>query len=147
MKKPVVYVIGIISLSVCAGIVVGMGIGRKSGYEKHLAFVGRFVAPAEESRGHALSVLSRSLGLSKEQTEKIGDILDAARAKGETFKKETLENLETIKEGINTEIKAILTADQQVKFARLMTERKQREGVITPFGGHPESPPPEEIGP
>lgn len=135
MKKPVVYVVGIITLSVCAGIVVGMGIGRKLGYERHLAFVGRFGPPAEESRRHALSVLSHSLGLSKEQTGKIGDILDAARAKGDALKKETLENFETIKEGINIEIKTVLTLDQQVKFGQLMTERKQREGFGVPFGG------------
>ncbi len=128
----------LILLSVGAGVVVGMGIGRKLGYERHLAYVERFGPRGEESRQHALAVLSRSLRLSKEQTEKIGNILDAARAKGEAIKKETLKNFATIKETINTEIKAVLTPDQQVKFNQLMTEREQREGL----GG-----PPGDIGP
>lgn len=127
MKKSVVYIAVLMALSAGAGVVVGMGIGRK-GFSR------------EESRQHALAVLSRSLGLSKEQTEKIEDILDASRAKAEAIKKETLKNLGTIKEGINSEIKAALTPDQQVKFDRLMTERKQREGVGAPpedAGPHP----------
>lgn len=137
MKKPVVYTVILIVLSVGAGVVLGMGIGRKLGYEKHLAYIERFGPQREEPRQHALAVLNRSLSLSKEQTEKIGNILDGSRDKAEALKKETLKNLETIKENINTEIDAILTPDQQVKFDQLMTERKQREGLEAPFCAPP----------
>jgi len=53
MKKPVVYTVMLIVLSVGAGVVLGMGIGRKLGYEKHLAFVERF-GPQKKSRVSAL---------------------------------------------------------------------------------------------
>jgi len=140
MKKSVVYLVVLMALSVGAGIVVGMGIGRQAGYAKH-TYVERFGpagkegGPREEPLQRALAVLNRSLGLSKEQTEKIENILEGSRASAETSKKEVMKNLETIKEKINIEIKAILTAEQQVKFERLMTERKQREAFGEPFGG------------
>ncbi len=137
MKKPVVYTIILIVLSVGAGVVLGMGIGRKLGFEKHLAYIERFGPQKEEPRQRALAVLNRSLGLSKEQTEKIGNILDGSRDKAEALKKETLKNLETIKNNINTEINTLLTPDQQVKFDQLMTERKQRESLNTPFCAPP----------
>ena len=136
MKKPVVYTVMLIVLSVGAGVVLGMGIGRKLGYEKHLAFVERFGPQKEEPRQRALAVLNHSLGLSKEQTEKIGNILDSSRDKAEILKKETLKSLEIIKDGINTEINAILTPDQQAKFDQLMA-RKQREGLNAPFCAPP----------
>ncbi len=134
MKKSVVYIVVFMALSVGAGVVLGMGIGRRTGYARHLMFLERFgkQAPREESKQHALSVLSRSLGLSKDQTEKVENILDSSREKVETVKKETFKEMETIKENINTEIKAVLTSDQQVKFDQLMAERKQREGLECP---------------
>ncbi len=137
MKKPVIYAVILMTLSIGAGVVIGMGIGRKLGYDRHLAYIERFGPQKEETRQHALAILNRSLGLSKEQTEKIGNILDGSRDKAEALKKETMKNLETIKENINNEIMAILTPDQQIKFNKLMTERKQHEGLNEPFCAPP----------
>ncbi len=137
MNKSVMYIGILITLSVSAGIVVGMGIGRHAGYARHLMYAERLGlqrregGPREESREHALAVLNRSLSLSKEQTEKIGTILDSSRDNAEAIKKETFKDMEKIKEAISADIKIVLTPDQQVKFDQLMTERKEREA----FGG------------
>lgn len=144
MKRSVVYIVILMAFSVGAGIVLGLGIGRHVGYTRHLMFEKRSgqQLSREESRQHALAVLNRSLGLSQDQTEKIGNILDSSRAKAETVKKETFKEMETLKENINTGIKALLTPDQQIKFDRLMAERKQREGLeCSPQGVGPFPPP------
>lgn len=153
MKKTVVYVTILVVVSLGGGVLLGMGIGRKAGYARHLAFRERFSQPRregrypEESRRYTLDVLSRKLKLSEEQTEKIKDILEASRAKVEAFKKEALETFAAVREDTNAKIKEVLTPKQQAEFDRLTFERKHREGTKRPRG--PLQPPAEEhlLGP
>lgn len=148
MKKTVVYVVILVVLSLGAGVVLGMGIGRKAGYARHLAFRERFGQPRiegrypEESRRHAFDVLNRKLNLSEEQIRKIKDILDASRAEVEASKKEALKNFAATRESTNAKIKEVLTPKQQAEFDRLTFERKQHEGLRRPFG--PLQPPAED---
>ncbi len=148
MKKTVLYVVVLVALSLGAGVVLGMGIGRKAGYARHLAFGKRFGQPRMEGRypeglrRDALDVLSHKLNLSEEQIGKIKDILDASRAKVEASQKEALKNFTAIRESTNGKIKEVLTPKQQVEFDRLTFERKQREGLRRPSG--PLQPPAED---
>ena len=138
MKKTVLYMVIIVGLSLAAGVVLGMGIGKKCGYARHLAFreglgqpkVGRH--GLEGSRRHAFDILSRKLNLSEEQKEKIKEILDASRVKVEASRKEAIKKFSEIRESTNTEIRAVLIAKQQKEFDKLLLERKQREGFKKP---------------
>ena len=152
MKKTVVYVVILVALSLGAGVVLGMGIGRKTGYARHLAFGKRFGQPGMEGRypeglrRHAPDVLKHKLNLSEEQAGKIKDILDASRAKVEASQKEALKNFAAIRESTNAKIKEVLTPKQQVEFDRLTFKRKQREGLRRP-SGHLQPPAEDQPGP
>lgn len=129
MKKTIVYLVVLVVVSLGAGVVLGMGIGRNAGYAKHLAFKKR-VAQGEcrpQMRKHMLEVLSRKLNLSTEQKAKVKDILDTSRAKVEASKKEAMQNFTNIREEANTKIRQILTLQQQTEFDRLNAERKEHE--------------------
>jgi len=152
VKKTVLYVVILVALSLGAGVVLGMGIGRKAGYARHLAFGKRFVQPRSEGqyrehlRRDMLDVLKHRLNLSEEQVGKIKDILDASRAKVEASQKEALKDFAAIRESTNAKIKEVLTPKQQVEFGRLTFERKQREGLRKPCGP-PQPPAGERPGP
>lgn len=137
MKKTVLYMVIIVVLSLAAGVVLGMGIGKKCGYARHLAFREGLGQPKdgrhgqEGSRRHALDILSRKLNLSEEQKGKIKGILDASRIKVDASRKEGIKNFTAIRGSTNVEIRALLTPEQQVEFDKLQLERKRRGALKT----------------
>lgn len=90
----------------------------------------------------------RELGLSPDQKKKAQVILERHRPKLEAIFQETFPRVRAVKEQVDREIRAILSAEQRAKFEELNSRRPSPErggrpppGAVPPPAGAPYGPP------
>lgn len=96
---------------------------------------GRFFTPPPPrhttAREKHLDFLTRELGLSEEQARQVGQILEETRQEFIQLRNETRPRFDAIRDRSRERIRAVLTPEQQAKYAELMKrfdqERSQRD--------------------
>jgi Spy/CpxP family protein refolding chaperone len=89
--------------------------------------------------------LRRTLGLSTEQEQKIGPIVDATSAKLEAIRVETAERVRAVMEESKKEVAPLLTPEQQKKLDKLEAEHRRmmhHHGFLPPPPPKDKPPPP-----
>lgn len=97
---------------------------------------GRFLTPSPPrhttAREKHLDFLTRELGLSEDQARQVGQILDETRQEFIQLRNEMRPRFDAIRDRSRERIRALLTPEQQAKYAELMKrldeERSGREG-------------------
>ena len=79
----------------------------------------------------ALDLMAEELGLTTEQREQLREIFKNNEERFKTLRKEQTESLRNIRSQLNTEIKSVLTEEQQVKYEAMIERyhsQRKREG-------------------
>lgn len=86
----------------------------------------RLLSP--EKRHHRMTEkLSRKLGLSAEQKERLKAVLEAKRVKMRALRDEFEPKFEDLRESTRLEIRGLLDAEQQAKFDRIEANWRKRD--------------------
>ncbi len=87
------------------------------------------------AREKHLDLLTRELGLSEEQARQVGQILEQTRQEFIRLRNETRPRFDAIRDRSRERIRAVLTPEQQAKYAELIqrfdqrhNEREKRDG-------------------
>ena len=78
-----------------------------------------------------LDLMAEELGLTTEQREQLREIFKNNEERFKTLRKEQTESLRNIRSQLNTEIKSVLTEEQQVKYEAMIERyhsQRKREG-------------------
>jgi len=132
MKKDIVYPVLLVIVSLVAGLAIGLVLVRKPRHYYQPRFERR--EKMDDRRGGKetpikdmiFNKISRRLDLSEKQEEKLKAILESSRNEAKTIIKTSKEKLIGIKDKTNTQIRAILSKDQQAEFDRMIAEQKDR---------------------
>jgi hypothetical protein len=81
-----------------------------------------------------LNRLTEKLSLTQDQQVKVKAILDDARKNVEAFREGAYKKMADIREETNVKIQGLLTADQKEKFAKIISDLKERKGKGKRFG-------------
>jgi hypothetical protein len=136
MKKTVIYTVILVAVSLVVGGVIGAVGARRCEFKRRRHFIegmrdrikDRRAKRPEKFEQALLNRLTQKLELTQDQQEKTKDILDDARKEVETFREGAFKKMADIREGTNTKIKEILTAEQKEKFAKIISDLKERQG-------------------
>ncbi|MGB3562130.1 MAG: hypothetical protein WBH75_18815 [Thermoanaerobaculia bacterium] len=131
-------------LSVVAVFIVGVAIGIVA---THLFYAQRFRHPGGPPGFMGRSFVDQMeshLDLTADQRREIDQILERTQGEAEMLRHEMQPRLRVLFESTETEIEAILTAEQQEKFRQLReTQRGRMDRFLGPRGGRrPHGPPP-----
>lgn len=135
MKKTIIYAVVLVVVSLVAGAVGGMAVQKYAFLKKRHAFMrqlrdrkfdmGKF---RDAGRNQILKRLSEQLNLTEEQKAKVKVTLEGARDQVNAVSADVMKKVIAIREDTNTQIKAVLTPEQKVKFEKLSEELKNKFG-------------------
>ena len=132
MKKDIVYPVLLVIVSLVAGLAIGLVLVRKPSRVNRPHFERREKieykrmdkkAPAKEM---IFEAISNRLDLSEKQETKLREILESSRNEAKSIIRGSKEKLVSLKEKTNTQIRGILTKEQQVEFDKMIAEHKDR---------------------
>ena len=104
-----------VAVSLIIGFVLGLACGRWMGLQ---VFRCRWGGP-ERSQQHLLHVFNKQLHLTTNQQQRVAAILEEKRKKIDALRAELRPRFEEVRESTRTEIRQLLTADQQQAFDAL----------------------------
>ncbi|RYZ10270.1 MAG: hypothetical protein EOO73_01455 [Myxococcales bacterium] len=118
--------------------VLGAGAGGAAGYavaSKRLAEALGDDRPAQGDARRAVAAMSRELDLSREQRQKVRDIMERHRDENRVLMRDMVEkcgsDLQGLRQRVDGEIKQVLSPEQQKRFQELTDKR----GKLFPLGG------------
>lgn len=136
MKKDIVYPVLLVIVSLVAGLAIGLALVKRPG--NHRAYRPHFEGRGMERMNHhrpdnkalgrdmIFETIAGRLDLSDTQKEKLRGILDASREEAKFIIKGSQEKLAGLREKTNSQIRGLLTKEQQVEFDKIIAEHKNR---------------------
>ncbi len=132
MKKELIYPVLLVVVSLVAGVAVGTTVARRPRHESRMRFDEKKMTmhkmPVKKGmpgKQGAFERLSDRLSLSDDQQEKVKAILDSSRQEARETIEKSKDALFALREKTNTQIRAILSKDQQLEFDRMTAELKE----------------------
>ena len=113
-----------------AGLAVGLTIARKPRYDFRPRFEGKGMMECDmrkkdmERKDEIFEKISSRLKLNEGQKEEVKNILKTSRDEAKEVFKASKEKLAGLKEKTNTEIRSMLSKDQQAEFDKMIGEMK-----------------------
>jgi Spy/CpxP family protein refolding chaperone len=107
---------------------MGLAIGSMFGYNlAHRSYAaGRPTAPSEpERRAARVMEMTKDLGLTPEQAQKMDAILHAAHDEMKTIHEKSDADVDAVREKARAQMRGVLTAEQMPKFAAFIQKRDE----------------------